>query len=500
MDPMRMLALVLVLVLPLSTALGEVVGAPAGLIAYQGYLTDAQGNPLGISEVSDYDVMLSLFAEEEGGDPLWAETQSISVNQGYFTVLLGEGVPVVTPPASLAQVLGPFSEAPPFLEIAVRLSPVEDFLPMSRRVRLGYAAYAVLAQQAGQLVNEVGAAQLTLDNSGVAISNWQIANDLSVINGQVGGNTGSGLTDLLAGNINRGTFSVARLPTIPTTRIDGRVSANRIASMNASAVSSGTLRYDVVPSRIPASRVTSGTINASDLPNLPASRFTSGTLPSSSMPSSFRASDINSGILPVSRGGTGRSSIPNDRVVLSGGSSALTTAFRLAWDSNRSGARGLRVASQNGSHRTDWRSNWGGGISTWSMLVHQVRYSVWTSSSDQRLKENIEVLEPGRGAEFLRALRPVAFQWIDLLDSDPRYSLGFIAQEIQEIMPSLVAASDDEDEILAIQGDALEAWMLLAFQDQQAVLEENRQADSAFGERIDRLFDRWQNLQVGGPE
>lgn len=493
------LALILSIGLPMSTALAEVVGAPAGLIAYQGYLTDEQGNPLGTTEVRDYDVLFALFAEEEGGDPLWAETQSISVSRGYFTALLGEGVPVVTPPASLAQILGSASAAAPYLELAVRLSPQEDFLAMSRRVRLGYAAYAVLAQQAEQLVNEAGETLLSLDSSGVEISNWQIDNDLTV-NGRILGNAGTGLTDLASGNINRGTFSVARLPSIPASRIQGRVSSARIASMNASAVTLGTLPFAVVPRTIPASRITSGTIRASDLPNLPASRFTSGTVPAWFLPTSISASTINSGILPVSRGGTGRSFISNDQVVIGNGQNSLSSSLSLRWDPRRAHTRGLRVAGNFGNVRTAWRDNWGGGIATWGLLVNGIRYSSWTSSSDERLKENIAVLESGRGAELLRALRPVAFQWIADQTQNQPDSFGFIAQEVQEIMPELVFSSDDEDEILAIAGDALEAWMLLAFQDQQAVLTENIQADSDFGDRIDRLFDRWQNLQMGGLE
>ena len=62
-------------------------------------------------------------------------------------------------------------------------------------------------------------------------------------------------------------------------------------------------------------------------------------------------------------------------------------------------------------------------------------------ASDKRLKKDISaVCEAG---EVLRKLKPVAFRWRNPLKSkDQRPQLVFIAQEVQEVLPTLVNKSD----------------------------------------------------------
>jgi hypothetical protein len=55
-------------------------------------------------------------------------------------------------------------------------------------------------------------------------------------------------------------------------------------------------------------------------------------------------------------------------------------------------------------------------------------------TSDRRMKKNIENLDYGLKA--VMAMRPVSFDWINR--SDERASLGFIAQEMEEVVPEVV--------------------------------------------------------------
>ena len=59
-------------------------------------------------------------------------------------------------------------------------------------------------------------------------------------------------------------------------------------------------------------------------------------------------------------------------------------------------------------------------------------------TSDERLKKNIENI--GVGIDTLMALRPVTFDWKNL--SSPYKNLGFIAQEIESILPELVTTDE----------------------------------------------------------
>ena len=78
-------------------ALGEVDVAraadanPPERMTYQGYLVDVNGDPLGKLAPTNYDTVFRVYAAKQGGTALWAEQQTITVDKGYFSVLLGEG-------------------------------------------------------------------------------------------------------------------------------------------------------------------------------------------------------------------------------------------------------------------------------------------------------------------------------------------------------------------------------------------------------------------------
>ena len=68
--------------------------APPDRVAYQGYLVDGNGDPLGNSVPANYDVVFRIYNVKQGGTTdniLWAEQQTVTVDKGYFSVLLGEG-------------------------------------------------------------------------------------------------------------------------------------------------------------------------------------------------------------------------------------------------------------------------------------------------------------------------------------------------------------------------------------------------------------------------
>ena len=68
------------------------------LINISGVFQPADGQPPAPVEV----VTLSIYAEPEGGVPLWQEIQSVTVDKtGRFTVLLGASHPDGLPPGSL---------------------------------------------------------------------------------------------------------------------------------------------------------------------------------------------------------------------------------------------------------------------------------------------------------------------------------------------------------------------------------------------------------------
>ncbi len=66
----------------------------------------------------------------------------------------------------------------------------------------------------------------------------------------------------------------------------------------------------------------------------------------------------------------------------------------------------------------------------------------FSSKSDERLKKNIVPLE-NECVEKLQKLNPVSYQWKTQIDDKLHY--GFIAQEVEEILPELVSENENKD-------------------------------------------------------
>ena len=67
---------------------------PPEKMAYQGYMTDTNGDPLGATAPANYDTIFRIWSVLEGNastDLLWSEQQTVTFDKGNFSVLLGEG-------------------------------------------------------------------------------------------------------------------------------------------------------------------------------------------------------------------------------------------------------------------------------------------------------------------------------------------------------------------------------------------------------------------------
>jgi hypothetical protein len=107
------------------------------LINYQGKLTDASGNPITGTKSLVFKVWDVLSA---GTTPLWSETQSVTVTDGIFSVLLGSSTPI---PGSAVLQSGAC-----YLEITVEGVTIE---PRTQLVSVPYAYKADTADYAPTL-------------------------------------------------------------------------------------------------------------------------------------------------------------------------------------------------------------------------------------------------------------------------------------------------------------------------------------------------------------
>ena len=121
---------------------------PPERMTYQGYLVDGNGDPLGNSAPTNYDVVLRIYKAKQGGTAIWAEQHTVTVDKGYFSVLLGEGAASASgePRNALSSVFQGGDISDRFIGITVSTggNPIE----IAPRLRLLTSPYAYTATQA----------------------------------------------------------------------------------------------------------------------------------------------------------------------------------------------------------------------------------------------------------------------------------------------------------------------------------------------------------------
>ncbi|MGB9562044.1 MAG: hypothetical protein ACPL6C_04440, partial [bacterium] len=159
---------------------------------YQGKLVDTSG--VGLN--GTIPITFKLYSSDTGGEPLWTETQNVSVVNGLFSVFLGNVTPF---PESLD-----FS-APYWLEITVSgetMSPRERLVATPYAIRSEYTTRAIQSvfsdsnstRRTGNFVFRAGpGATLTDDGSNIYIT-------LGTCGGSPGGATPNIYDVLVAGN------------------------------------------------------------------------------------------------------------------------------------------------------------------------------------------------------------------------------------------------------------------------------------------------------------
>ena len=144
---------------------------------------------------------------------------------------------------------------------------------------------------------------------------------------------------LNASYVSAGTLGTARIPALDASYVStGTLAGARIPLLNASHVppldasyvSTGTIGIARIPT-LDASFVSSGILSQLRVPSLDASWTTSGTFAQSRIPS-LDASWVSSGTLGVPYGGTGRTTLTANRLLVGNNANAVEPATNLFWD------------------------------------------------------------------------------------------------------------------------------------------------------------------------
>lgn len=206
--PMAALTLWMVNSMPVHAA-----PSPPERMSYQGYLVDADGTPLAAANPANYPVVFRVYAASQGGDPLWTEQQIVTVNNGNFSVILGEGTQFGSEAhENLSTIFTGASASDRYIGITVDIGGTQmELLP---RLRLLASPYAFLATNASSLVQPNGNPVVNYTGGNITLTGNTTTSG-TITAGSFSGN-GSALTELNASQLTSGVLDSARLPTFIT--------------------------------------------------------------------------------------------------------------------------------------------------------------------------------------------------------------------------------------------------------------------------------------------
>lgn len=204
------LLLILALLAGVSSAHAQANGSPPERMTFQGFLVDGNGVTLATNAPKNYDVIFRIWDAPTTGNKLWTEQQTVTVDKGYFSILLGEGGTVGAETRNaLSTLFNTNTASERHVEMTVKgIGAAGTDVTLLPRLRLLSSPYAFLAQQsvsagrAAKLVNGAGVDLVTSVGAGISVAGPIIATSVS-------GN-GANLTSLNANQITSGTLDNAR--------------------------------------------------------------------------------------------------------------------------------------------------------------------------------------------------------------------------------------------------------------------------------------------------
>lgn len=98
--------------------------------------------------------------------------------------------------------------------------------------------------------------------------------------------------------------------------------------------------------------------------------------------------------------------------------------------------------------------------------VGYLRASAWTYGSDRRMKKHIKYLDRDYGLAQILALQPVSFDYIN----GPKQQLGFIAQDVESIIPQAVSVQPDG--MLGLKSEFVTPLLVMAVQNHESRIAE----------------------------
>jgi hypothetical protein len=488
------------------------IAAVPQTINYQGYLADSGGTPVN----GTVQMQFKLYSSESAtASPLWTEThQSVQVNQGSYSVVLGNGSPTPVPidlPFDVQYYLG------------VKVGSDAEMTPRLPLTSMGYAFHATQADGLSS------SATLTATNAIVStvptgVAPLAVASTTLVPNlnaDMVGGKHASDLVakagDTMTGNLTVPSATLNGILTLPTTSATagiimqggntlihsygnlnffaGRDSGNltmtgfgNTASGYLTLYPNTTGYFNTAGGAFALRRNTTGIGNTA---------YGANTLTANDAGSNNTASGIQA--LSDNLTGNYNTATGESALAMNSAGSANTASGSAALLSTTTGsyntASGYRALYSNTTGNYNTAVGYGADVYTGSLTnataiganavvdasntvrigdtnVQSIRAHVSGITADSDLREKKDIQDIGYGLSFIKTLRPVQYR---LKEGNNRIDFGFIAQDIETLLGidyNILGIGGTEERMLSLRYTDFIAPMVKAMQEQQVIIDD----------------------------
>ena len=172
--PCACAALAFAVLAPLGAS-AQATPNPPGLLSFQGFVTDANGTALALTAPTNYSIQFHIYDAPTGGHTNWGEAQTVTVDRGYFSVLLGQGA-ALTDGSPWTNNLGALFSGATASDRYVGLTAVGIGTEIQPRLRLLASPYSFLAASANALASSASGQPVISTVAGALTLNLTNAN------------------------------------------------------------------------------------------------------------------------------------------------------------------------------------------------------------------------------------------------------------------------------------------------------------------------------------
>jgi len=484
-NPTLLVLLFLLALSPLAV-LAQSTAYPPERLAFQGFAADGNGVALATNAPKNYDIIFRIWNDPTlaaATNRLWTEQQTVTVDKGYFSVLLGEGSPYASEPhPTLSGLFAGANASDRYVEMTVRfIGTAGSDVTILPRLRLLSSPYAFLARSAGKLTSSSGTDLVISSGGGIAV------------NGPIVGSSFSGVisgTNLTAGSVNSAQLaanSVTSAAIAPGAVGSSEIAAGAVGSAQIAAGAVGSAQIadgsvgsaEIADGAVGAAEIADHSITATELATnlvLPSLEMSGGLKIDGGNALEFGAGitnkEINNGKVGYELFGNHDSldivgagvDLNSRRIQLYGlvdvnGGETMTMGDNL-YDN--------RSASVSGSTYIDRDTTagdasiytfgpfgpaaFGGGNGTpntysyrTTVGIHCNKYIAsakgFVAYSDRRIKRDLQTSVIAKDLAAIEKLQVTDYRMVDPADGGRAWRKGFIAQEVEEVIPEAVKRS-----------------------------------------------------------